>query len=200
MNLSQAVERNSVSMVLRGLMTNLDHRPDRTRAPSARLTGSNVPEFGDQREPDEAETTWQAFLALEEAGLISIKLPRPKTGYAIHELEPLIQLVPEAAERTRELLGMAKPGEARSKIWGDAARAVFPGEFELHQAIAARWIEIPGKSAMEIMAQLSKMRDMPQGTFLRQVSALLFWGDSKVLDAREALICEILGTTESPFP
>jgi hypothetical protein len=187
-------------MVLRGLMTNLDHRPDRARAPSARLTGSNVPEFGEQREPDEAETTWQAFLALEEAGLISIKLPRPKTGYAIHELEPVIQLVPEAAEHTRELLGMAKPGDSRSKIWADAARAVFPGEPDLHQAIAARWLEIPGKSTMEIMSQLRRLRDMPSGTFLRQVSARLFWGDSKILDAREALICKILGIDESPFP
>jgi hypothetical protein len=199
-NPSQAVERNSVSLVLRGLMTNLDHRPDRARAPSARLTGSNVPEFGEQREPDEAETTWRAFLALEKAGLISIKLPRPKTGYAIHELEPIIQLVSEAAERTRELLGMAKPGDSRSKIWADAARTVFPGEPALQQTIAARWLEIPGKSTMEIMSQLRKLRDMPSGTFLRQVSARLFWGDSKILDAREALICEILGADESPFP
>lgn len=200
MNLSQAVERNSVSMVLRGLMTNLDNRPDRTRPPSARLTGSNVPEFGEQQEPDEAETTWQAFLALADAGLISIKMPRPKSGYAIHELEPVIQLIPEVAERTRELLGMEKPGESRSKIWADAARAVFPGEDALHQAIAARWLEVPGKSTMEIMSQLRKLREMQRGTFLRQVSAVLFWGDSKILDAREALICEILGTDESPFP
>lgn len=200
MNLDQALERDSVSTVLRALITNLDNRPDRSRPPSARLTGSNVPEFAEQKEPGEADTTWEAFLAVADAGLISIRMPRSKSGYAVHELEPVIVLIPDAVERARALLRMTKPGDSRSKIWQDAARAIFPGEEQLHLDIAGRWLEIPGKSTVEVMRQLRKLRDMSPGTFLRQVSAVLFWGDSKILDAREALICAILGVTESPFP
>lgn len=200
MILQRAIERESVSQILRTLITRMDGHPDRTRAPTVRLSGTNVTEFGGGSEPGEADATWEAFNALAEAGIVSIKMPRPKSGYAPYELEPVVQLVPEAAERARELLGMMKPGESRAKLWAEAARSVFPDETALHEAIAARWIDIPGKNTLEIMAQLKKLRDLPRGTFLRQCSARLFWGDSKILDGREALICAILGTDESPFP
>ena len=124
MILQRAIERESVSQVLRTLITRMDGYPDRTRAPTVRLSGTNVIEFGGGSEPGEADATWEAFLTLAEAGIVSIKMPRPKSGYAPYELEPVVQLVPAAAERARELLGMMKPGESRAKLWAEAARSV----------------------------------------------------------------------------
>ena len=62
-------------------------------------------------------------------------------------------------------------------------------------------IEIPGRTPAEVVAQLKllpSLRDEP--LLLREVSARLFWGLSKVLDKRQALVAALLGLDECPFP
>jgi hypothetical protein len=54
---------------------------------------------------------------------------------------------------------------------------------------------------VEVVQRLNHLRDLQTETLmLREVSAKLFWGMSKVLDNRAGLVNAILGTDECPFP
>jgi hypothetical protein len=165
-----------------------------------RLTATNTREFGADARDGEARLTWNALQAYEEAGLIRIDAIRHRPGYAPYELNPVVRLNPDAYERACELLEREPTKLSRASIWKAALANAFPGETMLHEALAASWIEVEGHRADEVADQLRLLRLFAPGTFLRHVSAQLFWGDSKVLDGREAMICAVLGTSECPFP
>ena len=72
--------------------------------------------------------------------------------------------------------------------WRDAVRAsahIFPGGCE---ALLARRFAIEGRSPEEVVAAFARMAPVVGPITLRQLSALCFWGDSKVLDERGDLI------------
>ena len=53
----------------------------------------------------------------------------------------------------------------------------------------------------EIVQQLNRLQSFSdQPMLLREVSAQLFWGMSKVLDKRQGLVAGLLGMDECPFP
>lgn len=72
---------------------------------------------------------------------------------------------------------------------------------EIREQIAGQKLEIAGKSAADIVGQLNLLPDLiDEPLLLREVSARQFWGQSKVLDNRQAMIATLLGLDECPFP
>ncbi|PPD21734.1 MAG: hypothetical protein CTY23_04975 [Methylomonas sp.] len=60
---------------------------------------------------------------------------------------------------------------------------------------------MPGKTATDIVERLNLLPSLINDPLLlREVSARLFWGQSKVLDNRQAMIATLLNLDECPFP
>jgi hypothetical protein len=98
-------------------------------------------------------------------------------------------------------LAFSAEGEGVLRAWLQRERA--PGELErwraavtasAHlfpagcEALLARRIAIEDRSAEEIVAAFARMGGVRGPITLRQLSALCFWGDSKVLDERAELV------------
>src|SRR5690606_37954009 len=64
----------------------------------------------------------------------------------------------------------------------------FPGDTQM---LLARRIAIDGRTDEEVLAALARIGSMPDRMSLRQLSATLFWGDSKVLDERRELVAAL---------
>ncbi|MBM5571097.1 hypothetical protein GM173_05820 [Deefgea chitinilytica] len=62
-------------------------------------------------------------------------------------------------------------------------------------------LDVPGRTAHEIVQQLALLPSIAEEPLLlREVSARLFWGLSKVLDGRQQLVAAILQVDDCPFP
>jgi hypothetical protein len=62
-------------------------------------------------------------------------------------------------------------------------------------------ITVPGRSAEEVVARLKPKRSLVDTPLLpREVSAQLFWNQSKALDAGQALVAAVLGLDECLAP
>jgi hypothetical protein len=69
------------------------------------------------------------------------------------------------------------------------------------RAVAEFCIDLPDHAMAQVVQQLNKLPALAeQEMLLREVSAQLFWGLSKVLDKRQALVAALLGVDECPFP
>jgi hypothetical protein len=200
MNLRDAVEDPGARRVLLALVERHENAPDRIHPPMFRLTPGRMPEFGERRRAGEADQCWMALKMMEEADLIHIEDGKPKVGHAPYELSPMVRFVPASFEEACRLLGRRANAPSRSMVWRQALEMALPGEDALHEAISSNWVEILGRSAPEVAQRLALLRAEKHGTFLRQVSARLFWGDSKLLDGRADLVCAVLGVKNCPFP
>ena len=62
-------------------------------------------------------------------------------------------------------------------------------------------IDLPDHSMDEVVLALNRLPEFAGETcMLRELSAQLFWGMSKILDHRQGLVAAILGVDECPFP
>ena len=76
------------------------------------------------------------------------------------------------------------------QAWRAAVQAsVFDEQAEWLQE---RPIQVAGRSAEEILMALAQARDLRGTLTLRQLSAQLFWGDSKLLDERGEMVARLL--------
>jgi hypothetical protein len=73
---------------------------------------------------------------------------------------------------------------------------------EAKQAVSSSCVVLEGHSPEDIVFRLNQLPALADsGMLLREVSAKLFWGMSKVLDSdsRQALVAAVLGVDECPF-
>ncbi len=80
--------------------------------------------------------------------------------------------------------------EDAQRAWIDAVRAAeFPGD---RMALVATPLSVADKSPEQIVAAFTALAPLvTQGYSLRQLSARCFWGDSKFLDGKEALVQQL---------
>lgn len=102
----------------------------------------------------------------------------------------------------RRLTGTPEPQLPYRREWEAAVREAFAGrEPAVIEAVARLELSIPGKPAKEVATRLSSLDQYTgKGLSIREVSARLFWGMSKVLDCRQQLIASVLDSDDCPFP
>lgn len=141
-----------------------------------------------------ADHSWSLILALVRSGLCSVRAGRREP------LDPEwigARLVfPLASEAVlREWLQRERAPSALHR-WREAVRqhaAAFPKGCD---ALLARRIVVPGRSDEEVAGAFARMATVRGSMTLRQLSALVFWGDSKVLDDRAELIAALFPQLE----
>jgi len=145
------------------------------------------------------EEFFEQVKMLADIGWLSLKLDKRKPGHAGYELNPRVAIADESAVRAH--LHRLARALSYAEVWRDAVlRGLIASEDGL--TCACRFvIEIDGHTPDEIVTRLNVLHELNgQPLLLREVAARLFWGMSKVLDKREAMVSAILGTGECPFP
>jgi hypothetical protein len=125
----------------------------------------------------------QLLSALKENRIVSI-VPRGKTRKVVKLLdgEDLLQYL--RLQYGLELFG----------TWEECVTTASIPE-PLKNALLATVIAIPGKSSQEVVEQITQRLPLVQkGMSRRRISALLFWGDSKMLDSRPGVVEALSGS------
>lgn len=181
-------------------MTNKVPIEQRTRAPSFRVNADTLPELFDTKPVEETEYAWELITEMERQGWITLRRGKSRLGYADYENNPLLRLEKIAEPHIRALLGRNTKSISQSQQWRNLVTAnanCFPGKTDL---LAEQPIQVPGKTADEILNRLKTLIDFQdKALYLREVSAHLFWGLSKLLDNRSDMIAQLLGQASCPF-
>lgn len=146
------------------------------------------------------EQQWGHLQEMVAWGWFKLKLDKERIlGQAAYERNPRLDILDETA--IRAVVGRQARIKTPNELWREAVVAHLVADDKTRETIARYRIEIPGRAAEEIVRQLNQLpslRDEP--LLLREVSARLFWGQSKVLDGRQPLVAALFGLEECPFP
>jgi len=136
-----------------------------------------------------ADDLWSYVQTLAQQGLLSIRLAR-RDPYDPQWRGAKLAFAPDGEPTLRAWL--ARPASpSQMSLWREAVhrhRDCFPAAQEM---LLARRVVVPGRTADELVAALARLGQVDGPATLRQLSALAFWGDSKVLDDRGDLIAAL---------
>ncbi len=169
-----------------------------SKAQSVPLTRKTWPELVDARFESDKEALWAEMCQLHARGWIRVApeaAARSASGYAsdirFSVLDP---------QWVRAAVGRAERVKSVAERWREAVYEHLEGSLEAKQVVGAYCIELAGRSMAEVVQRLNELhRFKDQPLLLREVSARLFWGMSKVLDGRQRLIAAVLEQPECPF-
>jgi hypothetical protein len=169
------------------------------KAQSVPLSIKTWPELVNASFESDKEALWAEACQLHSRGWIRVtpeKAVGSTSGYArdirISVLDPLA---------VRAAVGRAERVKSASERWRDAVNEHLAGPVEAKQVVGAHCIELAGRSMADVVQRLNELHRLKgQPLLLREVSAKLFWGISKVLDGRQRLVAAVLGQPECPFP
>ena len=147
---------------------------------------------------EERERFWGHLEEAVSWGWLGLTLDRQSPGQARYECNPRVAVLNEAAIRqAAKRLGRIK---SAGELWREAVYSNLNASDAVRELVARYRVEIPGRSSEEIARQLNTLVALlDEPLLLREVSARLFWGQSKVLDKRQALVAAVLGVVECPF-
>jgi len=174
-----------------------DHRGS-SRTQSVSLTEKTWPAL--YRSPFEShkEELWEHVVEMCRWGWLQVKPDiaiRSQSGYAS---QPRITVVNEPA--VREAVGRPQRLKSSNERWREAVEKHLQASVDVKQAVGEFCIDMPDRSMDEVVQRLNRLPELAERPLLlREVSAQLFWGMSKVLDKRQALVAAVLGVDECPF-
>lgn len=164
-----------------------------------KLDRSGWPAFHAMDLEEDREALWECVRKLEAAGCFTVKLNRAQVGMAPYELNPRLTGLNES--RLRELAGRPTRVVSRAEAWRDAVNTHLDASAGVKELVGRLPLEVGTHPPRDIVQRLALLPSLvQQGLLLREASATLFWGHSKVLDRRQLLICALLGVDECPFP
>jgi hypothetical protein len=166
---------------------------------SLRLDAKSFPTLYKAEFESEREEQWTHLVQMAQWGWFRIKHDRPRQGQAHYECNPRLAVLNEAA--IREAVGRLERAIPAAEQWRDAVNSELRSPPPVRELVSRYKLDIPGHTPKEIVSRLNllaELRDEP--LLLREVSARLFWGLSKVLDNRQDLVAAILDVEECPFP
>lgn len=196
MKLSQEVLR-----FLERLVDRLDAAEQRgaSKAQSVPLNSRVWPELVSASYESDKEVLWEGARRLHAKGWIRL-IPEA----AAHSVAGYAQDVRVSVLNGTEVrAAVGRPERLKSVVerWRDAVNEHLDGPDEAKQGAGAYCIELARHTMPEVVRQLNELHRLKdQPLLLREVSARLLWGMSKVLDGRQGLVAAVLGRPECPFP
>lgn len=189
-----------ITKLLNLLVDKLDKVQTKGRAmQSLKLDGRSFPALFNAEQEADKENYWSQLEQMQAWGWFRIKTDRPQQGKAGYELNPRLQNIDETA--IRKITARLEPIKSAQQLWREAVFGRLKADIDVCDSIAKQKLEISGKSAEAIVERLNLLTELiDEPLLLREVSARLFWGQSKVLDNRQALVAAILNVDECPFP
>ncbi|MET0656915.1 MAG: hypothetical protein ABW110_02010 [Steroidobacteraceae bacterium] len=177
-----------IRALLHAALDRFDKRPGVEWQTSLRLKAEeHLPSL--RRADASADQTWVLIGHLVAMNVCTVSTPR-RSPYDPAWTGSKIVFDPAIESILREWLGRAYV-EPAIRSWRQAIAShahEFPGDV---QALLARRIAIEGRSDEAVIAALARVGTLLGPMSLRQLSATLFWGDSKVLDDRGDLIASV---------
>lgn len=178
-------EEAEIASLLHAALDRFDRQPGTQRLRPVVLPAErHLPSLA--RADSQADQSWALVRALEELGLLSVRL-RPRNPLDPHWQGATLAFPQQCEPLLREWLGRP-PAQRVTQQWREAVQrhaAAFPHGAQI---LYRRRIDIPGRSADEIVRSLARIGTLGGPLTLRQLSATVFWGDSKVLDERAELL------------
>lgn len=168
-------------------------------ARSIRLDAKSFPALFKASLEEERERQWGCLQQMAAWGWFELKMSRQLPGRAPYECNPRVDIRDEAA--IRRATGRPERVRLYGELWREAVEAFLEASNSVKEAVARLRVEIPGRSAEDVVRRLSLLPSLAdEPLLLREVSARLFWGLSKVLDGRQQLVAAVLCQDECPFP
>jgi len=136
-----------------------------------------------------ADQTWELVKDLRDRGVLNIRTVR-RSPYDPEWKGAKLSFSPTIEETLRAWLNRDW-NEPAMQLWRLAVErnaAAFPdrGAVLMNQRLS-----VANRTAEEVVAAMTQARDVRGPVTLRQLSATLFWGDSKVLDERGDLVAAL---------
>lgn len=164
-----------------------------------KLDGKSFPGLFKANLEEEREQQWGFLLQMASWGWFGLKLERVQPGQAPYECNPRLNVLNEA--ELRRVTGRPERIRSSSETWREAVYAHLNADGAVKEAVSRLKVEIPGRTPEEIVRQLALLPSISnEPLLLREVSARIFWGQSKVLDGRQQLVTTILQLEDCPFP
>jgi hypothetical protein len=192
---------DGIRELLNLLVDRLDFSEQRGSASSksVALTQRAWPALHASKFESRKEELWEHVIEMARWGWIQVKPTRAVESVAGYALEPRVVVLNAADVRAV----VNRPERIKSSIerWRNAIEAGLCASDEVKRAVSEFCIDIPDHSMDDVVQQLNKMKGfVSRSMLLREVSAQLFWGMSKVLDKRQGLVAALLGMDDCPFP
>ena len=181
-------EEPEIKALLHAALDRFDRQPAEERERDVFLTAERLL-LSLSRSDAAADNLWHLVRELERSGVLKVRSGRP--GPYDPQWKGAKLAFPASSEVTlREWLGRdrAPPELARWRAAVQAASHVFAGACD---GLLARRIVIDGRSPEEVVSAFVRMASHSGPITLRQLSALCFWGDSKILDDRADLVAQL---------
>lgn len=176
---------------------------DRSRDVSFRLSEKFAKSLYSPAEPGEDNEAWFALNKLKKEGWFRIELGKVTYGDPEFLSKPLPRLIfnPACESKIRTCLDREERPNQRLMAWRqlvDQVGSLFPGSTE---KLRYAPLEVKGMSDLEVLNQLLTVPSyFRRQLFLRELSARLFLGCSKILDSKGRIIIELFGLEDNPFP
>jgi len=201
MNALPWVNHPGVQALLHSLVDRLD-RADAEGKPLTRgikLDSKTFPALYKAKFEAERAELWGYTERLVSLRWIRLRLDRGSAGQPGYELRPRVDVLEEA--HIRAAVGRQIRVRGTAEVWRDAVYSVLDSSEEIRDIAAKYRMDIPGRAASDIVERLNQLKALQnEPLLLREVSARLFWGASKVLDNRGPLVAALLRLEECPFP
>lgn len=195
------VRGKETQALLNRLMDRLDAADVRgsSRAQSVLLGEKLWPELFNAPFESRKEDLWGQLVEMCQWGWLQAKPEsalRTRSGYA-----QTVRLTVADESAVRLATGRPERVKTSAERWRDAVFQGLAAPEDVKAAVAEYCIDMPDHSMDEVVARLNLMEPLKgRPLLLREVSAQLFWGMSKVLDKRQGLVAALLGLDECPFP
>jgi len=186
--------------ILAAFLDKLDQKPlsERTRIPSIQLNNRNAPVLF--RHDESADRTWQLLRSLENV-VFEVRLSSKRRPYDPEYSGATLGFMTQAEAICRDWL--KRPRRKRYREEWEAAVQEHAECFADHgTSLGERPVKVSGKSAKEVVEAFARIATFSEKNLtLRQLSARVFWGHSKILDTREDLVhCLYPGITLNARP
>jgi|SRR6185369_10862494 len=190
-----------IQELLNGLVDRLDGAEVRgsARAQSVPLTKATWPALYNQTYESDRAALWEQARELHRLGFIAITPEKAAKSASGYDANPRLSVADVA--RVRAAVGRLQRSKSANELWREAVVAHLLVPDEGKEAVTSSCVVLEGRSPEDIVCRLNQLPALADsGMLLREVSARLFWGMSKVLDHRQALVAAVLGVDECPFP
>ncbi len=191
----------AIADVLHRLIDLVDRQPmaQRERPPQLRLKVDKTPVFFDTSKTPDREFAWSLLEAIAGQGWIELRLPKRRpANMAPFDAEPRIVLTPAGEFVIRKALGRPVNGKSERELWREALGRLRLPEERL-SGFLRQPVKVAGRSAVNVSERLALLMDLDRSLYLREASATVFWGISKLLDTRREAVTHLLDDPEA-FP
>lgn len=188
-----------IQSLLHLLVDRLDSAQARgTMVQSVALTDKTWPGlYGAPRE-SRKEALWENVQQLCQWGWLKVTPIGAVSSVCGYDHSPRVSVMDETSVRK----AVARPERIRSPVerWREAIDQHLQGSLAVKKAAGEFCIDMPERSMNEVVERLNALKSIAGSPLLlREVSARLFWGMSKVLDNRQGLVAALLEADECPF-